>query len=53
MFEKAHFFQHVHFEDLAEIKTWLENNNIHISSTRFFDNWKEPNIDSLDLLIIK
>lgn len=52
MNRKAHFFQHVPFENLGEIETWLIQNKYQIDSTQFFKTWDEPNIDKIDFLIV-
>ena len=49
---KAHCLQHVPFEGLAAIETWLVNNNFDISCTRFFESDKLPSLHDIDWIII-
>lgn len=50
---RAHYFQHVAFEGLGSIQSWLDANGYEISSTPFFlPDHKLPTIDDIDLLII-
>lgn len=48
----AHFLQHVPFEGLGSIEPWLRMNGHAISSTKFFNSAKLPNIDEVDFLIV-
>lgn len=48
---KAHFLQHVPFEGLGSIETWLDDRQTEITSTRFFLNEHLPDIGSLDFII--
>ena len=49
---KLHYFQHVPFENLASIELWAKNNNFHISSTKFYQDYNSVNIDTIDWLVI-
>jgi GMP synthase-like glutamine amidotransferase len=49
---KAHVLQHVSYEDLGSIATWLEERQAEISYTRFFEAYNLPTLDSIDLLIV-
>lgn len=49
---RAHFFQHVPFEGLGSIETWLKDTGYEISSTQFFDSEVVPKIEEVDLLIV-
>ncbi len=49
---RAHYLQHVPFEDLGSIKPWLENAGYNLSSTQFFNFWTLPEIEALDLLVV-
>jgi GMP synthase-like glutamine amidotransferase len=49
---KAHFLQHVPFEELGSIRDWLENRHASISGTRFFLNEHVPDISGIDLVLV-
>jgi GMP synthase-like glutamine amidotransferase len=49
---RAHLFQHVAFEGLGSISSWLKSQNAVITNTRFFENTELPKVDDVDLLII-
>lgn len=49
---KLHYFQHIPFEDPAKIKDWAISNNFQISSTKFYNDYKKIDIDSIDFLMI-
>ena len=49
---RAHYLQHVPFEDLGSIKAWLQNTGYGISSTQFFNSEKLPEIENIDLLVV-
>lgn len=50
---KVHYLQHVVFEGLGYIETWLKQNNHDISATQFFDpNHNLPEVETVDALII-
>ena len=48
---RAHFLQHVPFEGLGSIESWLHANGYQISATRLFDSEALPSLDEIDLLI--
>lgn len=48
---RAHYLQHVPFEGLGSIESWLEQQGYTISRTAFFDNPTLPALDNLDFLI--
>ncbi|WPD22430.1 MAG: type 1 glutamine amidotransferase [Candidatus Electrothrix scaldis] len=48
----AHYFQHVPFEGLGSIESWLEKNNFTITSTKFFAEPTLPDPEQVDFLII-
>jgi GMP synthase-like glutamine amidotransferase len=47
----AHILQHVPFEDVGSMKTWLLNQGATITHTRFFESWTLPDLASVDLII--
>jgi len=49
---RAHYLQHVPFEGLGSIETWLQNAGSEISGTQFFDFKELPEIEDIDLLIV-
>jgi GMP synthase-like glutamine amidotransferase len=49
---KAHIFQHVPFEDIGSIRSWLETRQAEITYTRWGDNARLPELKGLDLLIV-
>jgi len=50
---KAHYFQHVPFEGLGSIETWLLDNGYDISCSQFFDDQVQlPSCDEVDLLVV-
>lgn len=49
---RVHYFQHVPFEGLGSIAHWLSAKGIRASGTHFYSNWKLPEMDDFDLLII-
>ena len=49
---KAHYLQHVPFEGLGSIEPWLQNGGYEITSTRFYESDKLPDVGEIDLLII-
>lgn len=48
---KAHFLQHVPFEGLRSIETWLNDRQAELTSTRFFLNERLPDTADLDFVI--
>lgn len=49
---KVHYIQHVPFESLGYIETWLTENNHTIISTKVWENAIFPSTDDFDVLII-
>lgn len=50
---KIHYLQHVPFEGLGYIETWLTQNNHTLTSTAFFEeNYTLPKLEEIDALII-
>jgi len=49
---RAHYLQHVPFEGLGSIETWLEDAGYTIGGTRFFEPAELPAVDDLDLLVV-
>lgn len=47
-----HTLIHVPFEGLGCIEQWAEKNNHTVSYTRFYENYKLPNINEIDWLIV-
>lgn len=48
---RAHYLQHVPFEGLGSIESWLMLAGYEITNTRLFETSKLPSIDEIDLLI--
>jgi GMP synthase-like glutamine amidotransferase len=49
----VHYFQHVPFEGLGYIETWLKDNHHNISATKFFEiDFLFPEISEIDALIV-
>lgn len=49
---RAHYFQHVPFEGLGSIGPWLKKSGFEITSTRFYESAKLPNLKTIDLLVV-
>ncbi len=49
---RAHYFQHVPFEGLGSIETWLKAAEYEVTSTRVFESPELPGPDGIDLLIV-
>jgi len=49
---RAHYLQHVPFEGLGSIESWLHANEYEISATRLFEAEALPCLDGIDLLIV-
>ena len=49
---RAHYLQHVPFEGLGSIESWLETAGYAITCTRFFETPELPDPDDLDLLVV-
>ncbi|WP_159801867.1 type 1 glutamine amidotransferase [Flavobacterium sp. MK4S-17] len=49
----VHYFQHVPFEGLGYIETWLKEHRYNISATKFFEaDFLLPEISEIDALIV-
>ena len=49
---RAHYLQHVPFEELGSIKSWLSTAGYKITKTQFFETANLPDIGEIDLLVI-
>jgi GMP synthase-like glutamine amidotransferase len=49
---KAHWFQHVPFENLGSIEPWLVSKGYDITHTPFFSSAELPELEEIDLLVI-
>ena len=49
---RAHYLQHVPFEGLGSIESWLQNTGYEITSTHFFNGDVLPDIEEFDFLIV-
>ena len=49
---RAHYLQHVPFEGLGSIKTWLQSTRAGLTSTKFFEDPALPDLADIDLLIV-
>lgn len=49
---RAHYLQHVVFEGLGSIKSWLQKEGFEITSTKLYESTTLPEVDTFDLLII-
>ena len=49
---RAHYLQHVPFEGLGAIQTWLDQKAAQVTSTRFFNDEALPNLDNIELLVV-
>src|SRR5262245_15038627 len=50
---QIHYFQHVPFEGLGYIETWLKENGHDISVTRFYESsYQLPPVSAIDALIV-
>lgn len=47
-----HCFQHVAFEKLGCIESWIVENNHTLTTTRFFEKHTLPDVSSIDFLIV-
>jgi GMP synthase-like glutamine amidotransferase len=48
---RVHILQHVPFEGLGSIGSWLEKQEAKVSYTRFFDSPRLPALNSVDMVI--
>lgn len=49
---RIHYLQHVPYEGLGAIHTWISENSYTLTQTRFFKNESLPDPDDFDLLIV-
>ena len=49
---RAHYLQHVSFEGLGSIESWLKKAGYEITSTKLFDGPDFPDLGKIDFLII-
>lgn len=49
---RAHYLQHVPFEGLGSIESWLKMTGADISGTRLFDSASLPDPGTVDLLVV-
>ncbi len=49
---RAHYLQHIPFEGLGSVETWLKAAGAEIKSTRLFESAKLPTPEDVDLLIV-
>lgn len=49
---RSHYLQHVPFEGLGSIESWLKARDHEISSTRLYASERLPELDGFDLLIL-
>lgn len=49
---RVHYFQHVPFEGLGSIESWLKANSARVSVTRFYESASLPDTDDIDWLIV-
>lgn len=48
---RAHYLQHVPFEGLGSIESWLESNGYSITNTQLYESATFPEMDQVDLVI--
>lgn len=49
---RAHYLQHVPFEGLGYIESWLRAKGYPVTGTRFFESTRLPSLDEFDILIV-
>lgn len=49
---RVHYLQHVPFEGLGSIRTWLQKHKCGITATKFYESSSLPSPDQFDLLIV-
>jgi GMP synthase-like glutamine amidotransferase len=49
---RIHYFQHVNYEGLGSTEEWISSNGHSLSSTRFFEETRLPELSDFDWLII-
>ena len=49
---RINYFQHVPFEGLGSIESWVKERKYQLSSTRFYEGETPPELDAIDGLVI-
>ena len=49
---RAHYLQHVPFEDLGSIEAWLQVTGYEITSTQLYEFGGFPRVEDIDLLVV-
>ncbi|HQI74103.1 MAG TPA: type 1 glutamine amidotransferase [Smithella sp.] len=49
---RAHYLQHVPFEGLGSIESWLQKSGYEITSTKLFDGPEFPDLRKIDFLVV-
>jgi GMP synthase-like glutamine amidotransferase len=49
---RAHYLQHVPFEGLGSIESWLKKSGYAVTNSRLFQPVKLPDVNEIDLLIV-
>lgn len=52
VYMRAHYLQHVPFEDLGSIEPWLKGTGFEITNTKFFESAELPDLKKIDLLVV-
>ena len=50
--KKVHYFQHVDFETLGCIDTWLKKKGYSLTSSKFYTEYEIPDVADIDWLIV-
>lgn len=49
---RAHYLQHVPFEGLGSIETWLQDAGYQITCSQLYDSENFPRVEDIDLLVV-
>lgn len=49
---RVHYIQHVPYEGVGYIQDWVKENNYHISATKMYEDYKFPDQQDFDMLVI-
>ncbi len=49
---RAHYFQHVPFEGLGSIASWMHSNGYELTGTKFFESADLPDPKAIEMLVI-
>jgi GMP synthase-like glutamine amidotransferase len=49
---RVHVFQHVAFESIGSIALWLKSRGVAVTFTRFFEDYRLPATDAIDMMIV-